>query len=117
MTELHIADGGVYSTDWKVYPIRVGKIVMTSHKPEQMILGLFEDGIGGGFQGIVQIYCDQPVTSFLPTGSSGEQHFNNVSLKEMIKSEALPRKLVNNIFALFCENSSLSPADLNMSRH
>jgi hypothetical protein len=114
---LHIEDGGVYTTDWTAYPIRVEKINMSTQKPEVMVLGLFEDGKDGGFQGIVQIYCDQPVTSFVATGFSGERQFNEVSLKDMMKSEVFPRKLVSNIFALFCKDSSLNAVELNMSRY
>lgn len=117
ITALHIEDGGVYTTDWTVYPIRVEQINVSSRKPEEMILGLFEDGKEGGFQGIVQIYCDQPVTSFVATGFSGKRQFSDVSLKDMMKSEALPRKLVSNIFALFCKDSPLSAVDVNMSRN
>jgi hypothetical protein len=104
-------------TDWTVYPIRVEKINMSTQKPEEMVLGLFEDGKDGGFQGIVQIYCDQPVTSFVATGFSGEQQFNGVSLKDIMKSDVFPRKLVSNIFALFCKDSSLNAVDLNMRRY
>ena len=114
---LHIEDGGVYTTDWTVYPIRVEKINMSTQKPEQMVLGLFEDGKDGGFQGIVQIYCDQPATSFVATGFSGERQFNGVMLKDMMKSEVFPRKLVSNIFGLFCKDTSLNAVDLNMSRY
>ncbi|OBR46976.1 hypothetical protein [Paraburkholderia tropica] len=114
---LHIENGGVYTTDWAVYPIRVDKINVGTQKPEEMVLGLFEDGKDGGFQGIVQIYCDQPVTSFVATGFSGQQQFNDVSLKDMMKNEVFPRKLVSNIFTLFCRGTSLNAADLNMSRY
>jgi hypothetical protein len=113
---LHIKDGGVYTTDWTVYPIRVEEINMSTRKPQRMVLGLFEDGKDGGFQGIVHIYCDQPTTSLVTTGYSGVQQFNEVSLKDMMKSGAFPRKLVSNVFALFCKDSSLNAADLNMSR-
>jgi len=81
-----------------------------------MILGLFEDGKEGGFQGIMQIACDQPVTSTVSTGYTGTQQFNKVSLKDMMKSEVLPRKLVSNVFSLFCKDASLTAADLNMNR-
>lgn len=114
---LHIDDGGVYTTDWTVYPLRVERIDMTNQKPEEMILALFEDGKEGGFTGVVKIYCDQPVASYVSTGNSGMQQFNDVSLKDMMKSEAFPRKLVENVFKLFCENVSLKAADLNMSRN
>lgn len=114
---LHIEDGGVYTTDWTVYPIRVEKLNMNTQKPEEMVLGLFEDGKDGGFQGIIQIYCDEPVTSFVATGFSGEQHFNGVSLKDIMKSDVFPRKLFSNIFALFCKGSSLNAGDLNMRRY
>ena len=113
---LHIDDGGVYSTDWTVYPLRVERTAMNSQKPEEMILGVFEDGKEGGFEGVVQISCDRPINSYLTTGSSGLDQFNDVSLKDMMKTEVFPRKLVANIFALFCKGSSLKPADLNMSR-
>jgi len=89
---------------------------MNSQKPEELILGVFEDGKEGGFEGVVQISCDQPINSYLTTGSSGLEQFNDVSLKDMMKTEVFPRKLVANIFVLFCKGSSLKPADLNMSR-
>lgn len=113
---LHIEDGGVYSTNWTVYPIRVEQIDMTSRKPQEMVLGLFEDGKEGGFQGIAQINCEQPVASMVTTGQSGAQQFSSVSIKDMMKNDVLPRKLVNNIFAMFCKDANLSAADLNVSR-
>jgi hypothetical protein len=113
---LHIEDGGVYSTDWTVYPLRVERTATSSQKPEEMILGVFQDGKEGGFQGIVQISCDQPIDSYVTTGRNGLQQFDDISLKDMMKIEVFPRKLVANIFALFCTGSSLKAADLNMSR-
>lgn len=112
---LHIKDEGVYSTDWTVYPIRVERINLSNRKPEEMILGLFEDGKDGGFEGIVEINCDQPVKSYVSTGSSGVQQFDEVSLKDMMKSDVLPRELVTNVFALFCKDSPLNSANLNIS--
>lgn len=113
---LHIEDGGVYSTDWTVYPLRVERTATGSEKPEEMILGVFQDGKEGGFEGVVQISCDQPINSYVTTGNNGLQQFNDVSLKDMMKTEVFPRKLVANIFALFCKGSSLKAADLNMGR-
>ncbi|WP_321906142.1 hypothetical protein [Paraburkholderia tropica] len=114
---LHIEDGGGYTTDWSVYPIRVEKINTSTQKPEEMVLGVFEDGKDGGFQGIVQIYCDQPITSFVATGFSGERQFSDILLKDMMKDEVFPRKLVSNIFRLFCTDSPLNALDINMSRY
>lgn len=113
---LHIEDGGVYSTDWTVYPLRAERINMDNHKLEEMMLGIFQDGKEGRFEGFVKIDCDQPITSYVTIGRSGTQQFNDTSLKDMMKSEAFPRKLVVNIFALFCKGSSLNAGDLNMRR-
>jgi len=35
----------------------------------------------------------------------------------MMKNEQLPRKVVSNIFALFCKGAVLSAQDLNESRN
>ncbi|MDP9651638.1 hypothetical protein [Paraburkholderia caledonica] len=116
MTALHIEDGGVYSTDWRVYPIRVERADIADHKPESMALALFEDGKEGNFEGLMHIDCERPVASFIATGINGDQKFDNVPLRDMMKTDALPRQLISNIFAVFCKGSSLSQADLNMSR-
>jgi hypothetical protein len=116
ITALHIEDGGVYSTDWTVYPLRVERTATNSQTPEEITLGVFQDGKEGGFEGVVRISCDRPIESYVTTGTSGLQQFNDVSLKDMMKTEVFPRKLVANIFVLFCKGSSLKPADLNMSR-
>jgi hypothetical protein len=44
------------------------------------------------------------------------QEFNEVALKDTIKSGVLPRKLVSDVFALFCKDSLPNAVDLDMSR-
>ncbi len=113
---LHIDDGGVYSTDWTAYPLRVEQVGPDNQRPVQIVLGVFQDGKEGGFQGIVQINCDRPVQSYVNTGTNGVEQFNGVPLKNLMKRATFPRKLVSNLFAVFCTGATLDSAALDMKR-
>ncbi|CAG4892690.1 hypothetical protein R52603_01477 [Paraburkholderia saeva] len=113
---LHIQDGGVYTTDWTAYPLRMERHDIAGQPKGSMLLALLEDGKDGGFQGILQIDCDQPAESKVTTGNDGLRQYTLVSLKDMMKNDSLPRKVVSNIFAMFCTGANPTPADLNMTR-
>jgi hypothetical protein len=44
------------------------------------------------------------------------RQFNEVALKDMMRSGVFPRKLVSDVFALFCKDSLPNAVDLDMSR-
>ncbi len=113
---LHVQDGGVYTTDWTAYPLRMERHHIAGQPKGSMLLALLKDGKDGGFQGILQIDCDQPVESEVTTGDDGLRQYTFVSLKDMMRNDSLPRNVVNNIFAMFCTGAKLTPADLNMIR-
>lgn len=97
-------DGGVYTTSWTAYPLRITqwRVVngKATSKAQVMEYALFADGKMSDFEGIVSIDCGEPKYSHISASNNDGSQYK--SFKDAMLDNTIPREVVSKLSASAC---------------